>query len=154
MALLFIAYERLVTGIYNAARRAALRGPLVRSAGDDAARIGAAWIARAIAGEVTIELRRGNDYSLLDTTGPSVPPCLPKSSPPRSSLQSSTATGPSLSPKPSAASSSESVASSAFSTRTAYESVRKSFQALFTRKDVRPTASSPFKRSVRINPIA
>ena len=59
MALLFIAYERLVTGIYNAARRAALREPLVRSAGDDAARIGAAWIARAITGEVTIELRRG-----------------------------------------------------------------------------------------------
>jgi argininosuccinate synthase len=26
------------------------------------------WIARAITGEVTIELRRGNDYSLLDTT--------------------------------------------------------------------------------------
>ena len=54
MALLFIAYERLVTGIHNEdtieqyrdnGRRlgpAALPGALVRSAGDDAARDGAA----------------------------------------------------------------------------------------------------------------
>ena len=54
MALLFIAYERLITGIHNEdtieqyrdngreARPAALPGPLVRSAGDDAARDGAA----------------------------------------------------------------------------------------------------------------
>ena len=26
------------------------------------------WVARAITGEVTLELRRGGDYSLLDTT--------------------------------------------------------------------------------------
>ena len=25
------------------------------------------WVARAITGEVTIELRRGNDYSILNT---------------------------------------------------------------------------------------
>src|SRR3546814_13255964 len=25
------------------------------------------WVARAVTGEVTIELRRGNDYSILDT---------------------------------------------------------------------------------------
>ena len=28
------------------------------------------WIARAITGEVTMQLRRGNDYSILDTTSP------------------------------------------------------------------------------------
>jgi len=28
------------------------------------------WIARAITGEVTLGLRRGNDWSILDTTGP------------------------------------------------------------------------------------
>ena len=54
LALLFIAYERLVTGIHNEdtidqyrderppAGPPALRGPLVRSAGDDAARVAAA----------------------------------------------------------------------------------------------------------------
>jgi argininosuccinate synthase len=30
------------------------------------------WIARAITGEVTVELRRGNDYSILDTTSPNL----------------------------------------------------------------------------------
>src|SRR5437762_14091886 len=30
------------------------------------------WVARAISGEVTLELRRGNDYSILDTTGPNL----------------------------------------------------------------------------------
>ena len=30
------------------------------------------WIARAITGEVTLELRRGNDYSILDTTSPNL----------------------------------------------------------------------------------
>ena len=30
------------------------------------------WVARAVTGEVTIELRRGNDYSLLDTTSPNL----------------------------------------------------------------------------------
>ena len=30
------------------------------------------WVARAITGEVTIELRRGNDYSILDTTSPNL----------------------------------------------------------------------------------
>ncbi len=29
-------------------------------------------IARAVTGEVTIELRRGNDYSILDTTSPNL----------------------------------------------------------------------------------
>jgi argininosuccinate synthase len=28
------------------------------------------WVAKAVTGEVTLELRRGNDYSILDTSGP------------------------------------------------------------------------------------
>jgi argininosuccinate synthase len=30
------------------------------------------WVARVITGEVTLELRRGNDYSILDTTSPNL----------------------------------------------------------------------------------
>jgi argininosuccinate synthase len=30
------------------------------------------WVARAVTGEVTLELRRGNDYSILDTTSPNL----------------------------------------------------------------------------------
>ena len=30
------------------------------------------WVARAITGEVTLELRRGNDYSILDTSSPNL----------------------------------------------------------------------------------
>jgi argininosuccinate synthase len=30
------------------------------------------WVARAITGEVTIELRRGNDYSILNTESPNL----------------------------------------------------------------------------------
>jgi argininosuccinate synthase len=30
------------------------------------------WVARAVTGEVTIELRRGNDYSILDTESPNL----------------------------------------------------------------------------------
>ena len=30
------------------------------------------WVARAITGEVTLELRRGNDYSLLNTESPNL----------------------------------------------------------------------------------
>jgi argininosuccinate synthase len=32
----------------------------------------ARWIARAVTGEVTLELRRGNDYSILDTASPNL----------------------------------------------------------------------------------
>ena len=28
------------------------------------------WVGKAVTGEVTIELRRGDDYSVLNTTGP------------------------------------------------------------------------------------
>ena len=30
------------------------------------------WVARAITGEVTIELRRGNDYSIMNTESPNL----------------------------------------------------------------------------------
>ena len=30
------------------------------------------WVARAITGEVTLELRRGNDFSILDTSSPNL----------------------------------------------------------------------------------
>ena len=82
LALLHIAYERLVTAIHNEntienyrtmGRRLGrllyegrwfdpqslmLRDPLMR------------WIGSAITGEVTLRLRRGDDYTILDTTGP------------------------------------------------------------------------------------
>jgi argininosuccinate synthase len=85
MALLFIAYERLVTGIHNEdtieqyrdnGRKLgppAVPGPLVRPTGDHAARNAQRWVARAITGEVAIELRRGNDYSILNTESPTSP---------------------------------------------------------------------------------
>jgi argininosuccinate synthase len=82
LALLHIAYERLVTAIHNEntienyrtmGRRLGrllyegrwfdpqslmLREPLLR------------WVGAAVTGEVTLRLRRGDDYSILDTTGP------------------------------------------------------------------------------------
>ncbi|MEQ1691315.1 MAG: argininosuccinate synthase, partial [Gemmatimonas sp.] len=80
LALLYIAYERLVTGIHNEDTieqyrtngrrlgRLLYQGRWLDSQSlmlrDSAQR----WVARAITGEVTLELRRGNDYSLLDTT--------------------------------------------------------------------------------------
>ena len=30
------------------------------------------WVARAVTGEVTLELRRGNDYSIVDTASPNL----------------------------------------------------------------------------------
>lgn len=82
MALLFIAYERLVTAIHNEDSIEQYRSngrrigrllyqgrwfdPQCLMLRESAQR----WIASAVTGEVTIELRRGNDWSLLDTTGP------------------------------------------------------------------------------------
>jgi len=79
LALLFIAYERLVTGIHNEDTieqyrengrrlgRLLYQGrwfdPQAIMLRESAQR----WVARAVTGEVTIELRRGNDYSLLNT---------------------------------------------------------------------------------------
>ena len=84
MALLFIAYERLVTGIHNE--------DTIEQYRDNGRRLGRLlyqgrwfdpqammlretaqrWVARAITGEVAIELRRGNDYSILDTRSPNL----------------------------------------------------------------------------------
>lgn len=84
MALLFIAYERLLSGIHNEdtianyhaeGRRLGrllyegrwfdpqalmLRESLQR------------WVASQVTGEVLLRLRRGDDYSILDTTGPNM----------------------------------------------------------------------------------
>src|SRR5471032_2571835 len=84
MALLFIAYERLITGIHNedtieqyreSGRR--LGRLLYQGRWFDPQAImlretAQRWVARAITGEVTIELRRGNDYSIMDTTSPNL----------------------------------------------------------------------------------
>jgi argininosuccinate synthase len=79
LALLFIAYERLVTGIHNEDTIEQYRdsgrklGRLLyqgRWFDPQAIMLREAaqrWVARAITGEVTIELRRGNDYSILNT---------------------------------------------------------------------------------------
>ncbi|MBA3604935.1 MAG: argininosuccinate synthase [Acidimicrobiia bacterium] len=82
LALLHVAYERLVTAIHNEAtienyrtmgrqlgrllyegrwfdpQSLMLREPLLH------------WVGAAVTGEVTLRLRRGEDYSILDTTGP------------------------------------------------------------------------------------
>ena len=84
MALLFIAYERLITGIHNE--------DTIESYRDDGRKLGRLlyqgrwfdsqalkrresaqrWVARLVTGEVTLELRRGNDFSILDTTSPNL----------------------------------------------------------------------------------
>src|SRR6187402_56829 len=84
LALLFIAYERLVTGIHNE--------DTIEQYRDHGRRLGRLlyqgrwfdpqaimlretaqrWVARAVTGEVTVELRRGNDYSLLNTESPNL----------------------------------------------------------------------------------
>ena len=84
MALLHIAYERLVTGIHNEDTIGQYRAngrtlgkllyqgrwfdPQCLMLRETAQR----WVARAITGEVTLELRRGNDYSLLNTESPNL----------------------------------------------------------------------------------
>ena len=84
MALLHIAYERLVTGIHNEDTieqyringlklgRLLYQGrwfdPQSMMLRETAQR----WVARAITGEVTLELRRGNDYSILNTESPNL----------------------------------------------------------------------------------
>ena len=84
LALLYIAYERLVTGIHNEDTieqyrmnglkigRLLYQGrwfdPQCIMLRETAQR----WVARAITGEVTIELRRGNDYSIMNTESPNL----------------------------------------------------------------------------------
>jgi argininosuccinate synthase len=84
MALLFAVYERLITGIHNEDTieqyrengrklgRLLYQGrwfdPQALMLRESAQR----WVARAVTGEVAIELRRGNDYSIVDTTSPNL----------------------------------------------------------------------------------
>jgi len=84
MALLHIAYERLLSGIHNEDtieqyRINGLRlGRLLyqgRWFDPQAIMLREAaqrWVARAITGTVTLQLRRGNDYSILDTSSPNL----------------------------------------------------------------------------------
>ena len=79
MALLHIAYERLVTGIHNEDTIAQYRinglrlgrllyqGRWFDSQALMLRETAQRWVAKAITGEVTIELRRGNDYTILNT---------------------------------------------------------------------------------------
>jgi len=84
MALLHIAYERLVTGIHNEDTieqyrtngrrlgRLLYQGrwfdPQAMMLRETAQR----WVAKAVTGEVTLELRRGNDYTILNTKSPNL----------------------------------------------------------------------------------
>ena len=82
LALLYIAYERLVTGIHNEDTieqyrtngrrlgRLLYQGRWFDSQSMMLRESAQRWVARVVTGEVTLELRRGNDYSLLDTTSP------------------------------------------------------------------------------------
>jgi len=84
MALLFIAYERLVTGIHNEDTieqyrengrrlgRLLYQGRWFDSQSLMLRETAQRWVARAVTGEVTIELRRGNDYSLVNTDSPNL----------------------------------------------------------------------------------
>jgi argininosuccinate synthase len=84
MALLFIAYERLVTGTHNEDTieqyrdngrklgRLLYQGRWFDSQAIMLRETAQRWVARAITGEVTLELRRGNDYSILDTRSPNL----------------------------------------------------------------------------------
>jgi argininosuccinate synthase len=84
MALLFLAYERLVNGIHNEGSIASYR--------EEGRRLGRLlyegrwfdpqalmlreslqrWIGRAVTGEVTVRLRRGEDYTMVRTAGPNL----------------------------------------------------------------------------------
>jgi argininosuccinate synthase len=84
MALFFIGYERLITGIHNE--------DTIEQYRDMGRRLGRLlyqgrwfdpqsmmlretlqrWVAKAITGTVTLELRRGNDYSILNTESPNL----------------------------------------------------------------------------------
>jgi argininosuccinate synthase len=82
MALLHIAYERLVNAIHNEATIDTYRssgrrlGRLLyegRWFDPQAVMLRESlqrWVASVVTGEVVLELRRGDDYSILDTSGP------------------------------------------------------------------------------------
>jgi argininosuccinate synthase len=84
IALLFIGYERLLTAIHNedtidqyrdSGRRLGrllYQGRWFDSQSMMLREATQRWVASAVTGEVTVELRRGNDYSILRTDSPNV----------------------------------------------------------------------------------
>ena len=84
MALLYIAYERLITGIHNEDTieqyrengrklgRLLYQGRWFDSQAIMLRESAQRWVARPVTGEVTVELRRGNDYSILNTESPTL----------------------------------------------------------------------------------
>ncbi|HUX44160.1 MAG TPA: argininosuccinate synthase [Terracidiphilus sp.] len=84
MALLFIAYERLITGIHNEDTieqyrdngrklgRLLYQGRWFDSQAIMLRESAQRWVAKPVTGEVTVELRRGNDYSILNTESPNL----------------------------------------------------------------------------------
>jgi argininosuccinate synthase len=84
MALLHIAYERLISGIHNESTienyhvmgrrlgRFLYEGRWFDSQSLMIRESLQKWVAKAITGEVTLELRRGDDYTLLDTASPNL----------------------------------------------------------------------------------
>jgi argininosuccinate synthase len=84
LALLFLAYERLITGIHNEDTieqyrdngrklgRLLYQGRWFDSQAIMLRESAQRWVAKPITGEVTVELRRGNDYSILNTESPNL----------------------------------------------------------------------------------
>jgi len=84
LALLFIAYERLITGIHNEDTieqyrdhgrklgRLLYQGRWFDSQAIMLRESAQRWVAKPITGDVTLELRRGNDYSILNTESPNL----------------------------------------------------------------------------------
>jgi argininosuccinate synthase len=84
LALLYIAYERLITGIHNEDTieqyrengrklgRLLYQGRWFDSQAMMLRDTAQRWVAKPITGEVTLELRRGNDYSILNTESPNL----------------------------------------------------------------------------------
>jgi argininosuccinate synthase len=84
MALLHVAYERLLTGIHNEDTieqyrlngrrlgRLLYQGRWYDSQALMLREAAQRWVASAVSGEVKLELRRGNDYTILDTRSPNL----------------------------------------------------------------------------------
>ena len=84
MALLHIAYERLVTGIHNEDTieqyringlrlgRLLYQGRWFDSQALMLRETAQRWVAKVITGTVTLELRRGNDYTIMNTESPNL----------------------------------------------------------------------------------
>ena len=84
LALLYIAYERLITGIHNEDTieqyresgrklgRLLYQGRWFDSQAIMLREAAQRWVAKPVTGEVTLELRRGNDYSILNTESPNL----------------------------------------------------------------------------------